>query len=667
MYLCGVTIEGFRCFGIGENALQFRLNQGLTALIGENDGGKTAIMDALRFALGTTDQEWVRLQDQDFNAEADEIKIVCTYKGLSQQDMRAFAEFLTYGEEPDQEPSLHVTWHVERKGEVRHGRIYRRPTVRSGEDASGPTLPPEARDLLRATYLRPLRNAERALTSGRGSRLSEVLANIREITSPQCASVLTEEFDLSKGLSSEDIDGLGVLDVGFIADRLLRMQRGIQDAKSRINNHLKNLAIHGDALTSEIRVGETSDSVEVRLRTLLEKLDLVLSGDGLPGLGSSNLLFMACELLLLSEEMAGSKLLLIEEPEAHLHPQRQLRVMRFLQDQAETSAIQILVTTHSPNLASVIKLDNLVLVRKPCAYSMAEEETRLEKSDYRFLERYLDVTRANLFFARGVVIVEGPSEAILLPTVANLLGRDLAEYGVSVVNVGGLGLHRFARIFQRQDEKSSIPDIPVACLTDLDVMPDCAPAIVGRVESNAVWPGKSTRRWRANRDFVGSTELEAERARRRQIASGQRVRTFVSDYWTLEYDLALAGLSREVFLASELARQDEKLSKGAIARKDAAEHASADYDALAEDSESMDGCSTGEVLASRIYSAFAKDGVSKPIAAQYLAQILVQKYEQDQIDAAELEAKLPRYLVEAIEYVTEPFVRDSGHTGQSHD
>jgi len=667
MYLSEVTIEGFRCFGGDHDALRLRLNRGLTALIGENDGGKTAIMDALRFALGTTDQEWLRLEDDDFNSETAAIKIGCTFEELSEEELRAFAEFLTYAEQPGNGPTLHITWLVERKGELRRGRTYRRPMVRSGRDASGPTLPPEARDLLRATYLRPLRDAERALTSGRGSRLSEVLANIREITSPQPAGVLTEDFDLGKGLSSEDIDDLSVLDVALIADRLLGMQRGIQDAKSRINDHLKSLAIHGDTLTSEIRVGESSDSIEVRLRALLEKLDLVLSGDGMPGLGSSNLLFMACELLLLSEEATGNKLLLIEEPEAHLHPQRQLRVMRFLQGQAKTSGIQILVTTHSPNLASVIKLDNLVLVRKPRSYSMAEGETKLGRSDYRFLERYLDVTRANLFFARGVLIVEGPSEAILLPTIASILGRDLAEYGVSVVNVGGLGLHRFARIFQREDEESGIPDIPVACVTDFDVMPDCAPAILGRVENDASWPGKAARRWRASRDFTGGEKLEAERVRKREIASGQRVRTFVSDHWTLEYDLAVAGLSREVFLASELAKHDEKLANGDVSRKKATEQASAAFAALAEQSKSIDGCPSGEVLASQIYSAFARGGVSKPIAAQYLAEILMEKHEEKESNAAAFEASLPKYLVGAIEYVTQPLAKECERAQQPHE
>jgi putative ATP-dependent endonuclease of the OLD family len=131
---------------------------------------------------------------------------------------------------------------------------------------------------------------------------------------------------------------------------------------------------------------------------------------------------MACELLLLGSEEDGFPLLIIEEPEAHLHPQRQLRLMQFLQQQvnaerADGQSIQIFLTTHSPNLASTIKLDNIVLLQRGKAYPLSFGRTMLDAGDYAFLERFLDVTKANLFFARGVLIVEGDAENILLPTL----------------------------------------------------------------------------------------------------------------------------------------------------------------------------------------------------------------------------------------------------------
>ncbi len=121
------------------------------------------------------------------------------------------------------------------------------------------------------------------------------------------------------------------------------------------------------------------------------------------GLGSNNVLFMACELLLLGAEEDSFPLLLIEEPEARLHPQRQLRLMQFLQKQAEEERengqqIQVIVTTHSPNLASAIKLANVVLLDSGKSSRLHANATKLDASDYRFLERFLDVTKTNLFF-----------------------------------------------------------------------------------------------------------------------------------------------------------------------------------------------------------------------------------------------------------------------------
>ena len=73
------------------------------------------------------------------------------------------------------------------------------------------------------------------------------------------------------------------------------------------------------------------------------------------------------------------------------------------------------MTTHSPNLASKVKLDNLIICRGDKAFPMGSDFTELEKGDYLFLERFLDVTKANLFFAQGVILVEGDAEIYRQP------------------------------------------------------------------------------------------------------------------------------------------------------------------------------------------------------------------------------------------------------------
>lgn len=137
---------------------------------------------------------------------------------------------------------------------------------------------------------------------------------------------------------------------------------------------------------------------------LLEKLDLAVDKDasdmcGRVGLGTSNIMSMACELLLHNEAIGDNKscFLLIEEPEAHIHAQRQLKLIQSLEEESEKGNRQTIITTHSPLLASVVKLSNIVIVKSGKVYSLEKEQTKLDEDDYLYLEKYLDATKANLF------------------------------------------------------------------------------------------------------------------------------------------------------------------------------------------------------------------------------------------------------------------------------
>ena len=656
MYIAEITIENFRCFGSGDNKLTLPLRQGLTALVGENDTGKTAVVDAIRLILGTRDQEYLRLQEQDFHcppsgqARENEVHIRCLFLGLTRRDRGAFAEHLTYAElDSTDDAVLYVNYTAKNISGSTRNRRFVSVDVRSGRNREGPSLAPEVREFLRATYLRPLRDAERAMSAGRGSRLSQILQYTKEIRE------VGEDFDPEATTTNED--ELSVLGVGDYASHMLRGRKGIKEARDRLNEeYLTPLSLIGDSLTAYIDVNTRGDR-EARLRQLLEKLELELRDGkdvGAPlnrGLGSNNVLFMACELLLVGTEEDGLPLLLIEEPEAHLHPQRQLRLIHFRQGQAENmredgQIVQILITTHSPNLASAIRLENLILLEGGRAFPLHSEATELDVSDYRFLERFLDVTKANLFFARGVVIVEGDGENILLPVIARLIGRDFSEYGVSVINVGGTGLRRFARIFQRKEpEQEGLIRVPVACIADSDVMPDCAPAIVGRIGMGEELPAMAERQWRVKGDFTPG-ELSLRRDTIRRKADGQNVRTFVSDEWTLEFDLAHAGLAQHVWVAATLARQDDQINAG---RKDVATISADAEKAFA----SLKADRSADELASEVYAHFTTGRrASKAIAAQYLAMRLDGLADAGDLTEDSLIAALPRYLVAAIEHAT---------------
>lgn len=660
MHLSQLTIRNFRQFGEGNTELSIDLLPGVTALVGRNDSGKSTFIDAIRYALLTRDQEFIRVQPEDFHIDAagrqaSEIYILCKLTGFSDTEKGAFIEYLTY---KGDDVSLYVHWSAKKLSEAPGTRRWIDVSVRSGRDGTGPVFDTSVRELLSTAYMRPLRDAEREMSPGRSSRLSQILYNVTDIQDGT-------KFD--KQNIPQDADAVRKLGLVGLTDYMrhnVRQHSGLRRAESAINEqYLTALSLRGDDLRGKIDVSE-GGTESARLRQILERLELGLldatSGNplGRYGLGSNNLLFMACELLLLGKEPDGLPLLLIEEPEAHLHPQRQLRLMEFLRQAAEETikgasrAVQVLISTHSPNLASKIPLGNLVLLHGQRAFSLAEGQTKLEAGDYRFLQRFLDVTKANLFFAHGVLIVEGDAEAILLPVLAKLIGRDLTEHGVSIVNVGGIGLRRFGRIFQRQSDDAPKIDIPVACVADMDVMPNCAPQILGLVKDDAdtAW-SSAVRKWKALRDFddgSGNTEAAlSERRKKLKQHDGQSVQTFVADYWTLEYDLARCGMADRVFTAAILAKNDDPLNDAKKNREDVIVDAMTQFNALKSDVHGDE-----EVLCSRIYKLFQSGVASKTVGAQYLAELLLEHCKTKPIGETKFRKLLPAYVVSAIEYVT---------------
>ncbi|MPQ71780.1 MULTISPECIES: AAA family ATPase [unclassified Pseudomonas] len=658
MYLSALKVQNFRQFGADRQGLVIQFNKGVTALVGENDAGKSSVIDALRLVLQTRDGEYVRLQPDDFHIpedrrQAHQIKIVAKFSDLSTAEQGALSEYVTFA---GQQPVVYIHWTARRLNDDQLARRWVDIAVRSGHDGGGPSLDANVRQLLAAAYLRPLRDAEREMSPGRGSRLSQVLKNFPDIKNGA-------DFDGTQPLDDLDTATLSLAGLAEYLRHLVNLHEGVKKAQGTINeNYLSHLALEGDDLYSRINFAE-GGSESARLRQILERLELGLldqqSGDarGAYGLGSNNLLFMACELLLLGRELDGLPLLLIEEPEAHLHPQRQLRLMEFLEAAAKPVEIdrqrpvQVILTTHSPNLSSKIALNNLVLMHRHKAYSLSEQHTKLDATDYRFLARFLDVTKANLFFARGVVIVEGDGEAILLPALAKIMDRDFTRHGVSVVNVGGTGLGRYSRILQRAKPENGTLNLPVARIADMDVMPDCAPAILGLVDDDddPRWNGKH-RRWKAMRHFgddEGSRNKSlSDRRVKLKADDAQNVETFVADHWTLEYDLAFAGLAKQLLVAARLAENDDVLNQEKKKHEEVIREAETEFGQLSQSSETL------AHLCSHIYSLFTTKKASKAITAQYLVDVLDNDLQRKVLSREQIVDSLPGYLKEAITYAT---------------
>jgi len=503
MIISELRVYNFRRFKAVDDApgLKITFHKGLNALIGENDSGKTAVIDALKLVLLTQSNEYIRPSDEDFYKTIDgdacsEFKIDCTISEFTQNEAKNFIEYLSFNKtENGIEYTLELHYRAWKDGH----RIYQE--LRVGDVEDGISIDGKARELLKAVYLKPLRDAEREMSSGRGSRISQILLNHPVFKDKKEHAVLDIFRGANKQIEdyfTDNVDGKRILQT--------------------IRSNLESFNDKGQDSNAELK---TSD---IQLKAILESLSLD-APEFNPGLGELNLLFIAAELLLLKDDMDGGlKLALIEELEAHLHPQAQLRLISYLQNEYNKNDVQIIISTHSPILASKINLKNLILMKNGTGHDLAEGQTGLQKGDYLFLQRFLDSTKANLFFAKGIIMVEGDAENILIPVIADILGYPLERYGLSIVNVGSTAFLRYSRIMVRKDGANI--GIPVSVITDCDVRPyDVDPVTKEKI---------------FNEKEVESSQAKEEKDRRYTNGS---VRAFTSPRWTLEYCIALSSLS----------------------------------------------------------------------------------------------------------------------------
>lgn len=537
MYLSNVKLWNFRKFGsdtefvVDKPSLNLPLKKGLNVLIGENDSGKTAIIDAIKLVLGTHSLEWARVTDEDFYENTDRLRIELVFEDLADDEAKYFVEWLGWIVEGAISLTyLRLNLDVKRSSE----RVF--PSeVRAGSDHEGQPMSADARDYLKTTYLKPLRDASAELVPKRNSRLAQILQGHEAFRGREKDHHLKLLFDGFNKAIEGYFDGKDEQGAPLMNDA-----KG-KELKAEIDRYMTSF--RGQPTESDIGV------VEGTLKSILEKLELSIRDDINPGLGTLNRLFMASELVHLNKKnWHGLRLGLIEELEAHLHPQAQMQVIECLQREL---GLQIVLTTHSPNLASKVKLNDLIICSGRQAFPMRDGFTELTGEDRTFLEWFLDVTKSNLFFAKGVIIVEGWAEEILLPALARrmksagLIGRDLTEAGVSVVNVGSTAFLRYSRIFLRTNGLEM--SVPVAIVTDVDV-----PAFEKTPKMDEQGKPMQDAKGKTIYDYVPLTSIVDESAiavqERQAQFTKQKVKAFVAPLWTLEYCLLKSTSFSKLFV-----------------------------------------------------------------------------------------------------------------------
>lgn len=447
MWLRELQICNFR--KIEELTVEFP--RGLTVLVGENNSGKTAIIDALRLMLlSSRDFDSLRLTEDDFRNGTDyaPIEMSCRFADLSEEDEVHFQECLV--DLGDGKFEMQVNARIE------FNKTTNRNNVKMwGGETEGGSLPSNHYDRIAAIYLQPLRDPERGLRPGQHSQVSRLL---------DCLATEGQHTDFEE--------------IAKEANEKIRVLEPVEKARGDLNSQMA--AIAGSELAQKTELTFTDPTFRRIIAGLQPEIDNLPFS--LNGLGYNNLLFASATLgTLRRSEQFSFRSILVEEPEAHLHPQLQMLLLRHLANVAqdtEDNDVQVIASSHSPILASQAPIDSIVSVHevdgKVTAVSVCT--IKIEEKLKKKLQRYLDATRGELFFGRRILMVEGIAEALLLPVLSKFAGGSLKDSAVAVLNADGINFNAFIPLFGENKL-----GIPVAILTDGD-----ADKVGGEKSSTAV-------------------------------------------------------------------------------------------------------------------------------------------------------------------------------------
>lgn len=251
-------------------------------------------------------------------------------------------------------------------------------------------------------------HAKRSVSSSEEKRGKKILSSLTTSFFNRLAETKRDKFEQINVLIKNMDESLNIQYEEFFEEFLVNAKDFLSMQELKVVSNLKSKEILNDA--SEVVYGESK-------KQLPEYLN---------GLGHMNVLYLLLDIEMKKRSLISRdsdiKLLFIEEPEAHTHPQLQYVFARKISELlSDVKGLQSVISTHSPHIVSKHPFENIrYMLRLRDNVKIIDFNSELErlygkeKDRFIFLKQYLSVECAELFFADKVIFIEGISENILI-------------------------------------------------------------------------------------------------------------------------------------------------------------------------------------------------------------------------------------------------------------